>query len=293
MKPVVFAITLVAALFAAAPAFAGDDQIVISGDVDVRPGQTLDDVVVIDGHVNVAGRVTGDLIAISAPMRITGTVEGDVVALTDRAVIAPGARIGGDLLYADKRPRVAQDATVEGDTRRYDFDELTEPFGAFATRIAVWLAFSVSSLALGLALLWLAPRALDAALWTARTATGPSVGIGLAVFFGVPAAAVIAIITLVGIPLGIVLLLALLPLYAIGYTTSAWLLGRALVKPPARRVLAFLAGWAILRLIALVPLLGGLVWFGATVFGLGALTVALWRSRRGIAGGPAGTPVAA
>ena len=55
---------------------------------------------------------------------------------------------------------------------------------------------------------------------------------GLAVFFGVPAAAVLALITLVGIPLGIALLLALLPLYAIGYTTSAWLLGRAIVRRP-------------------------------------------------------------
>ena len=36
-------------------------------------------------------------------------------------------------------------------------------------------------------------------------------------------------------------------------------------------MLAFLAGWGILRVIALVPFLGGLAWFGATVFGLGAL----------------------
>jgi len=77
------------------------------------------------------------------------------------------------------------------------------------------------------------------------------------------------------------LLLALLPIYAIGYTTSAFLLGRAIVRPPTSRFLAFLAGWGILRAIALVPGLGILAWFGATVFGLGALVVALWRSRRG------------
>jgi hypothetical protein len=286
-------LALLVALVAAAPAYAGDDQIVISGDVDVRAGQKLDDVVVVDGEVDVAGRVTGDLIVISGGVRVSGTVEGDLVAISNRAVIAPGGRIGGDLVYVDERPRVAAGAAVDGETRRLDFDELTEPFGAFATRIAFWLAFSVSSLVLGLALLWLAPRALDAALWTARTATGPAIGIGLAVFFGIPVLALIAIVTLVGIPLGISLLLALLPLYAIGYTTSGWLLGRAIVKPPAGRVLAFLVGWGILRLIALIPILGGLAWFGATVFGLGALTVALWRSRRGAAGGPAGTPVPA
>ena len=285
-------LALLLALTAAAPAQAGDDQVVITGDVNVPRGQTLDDVVVVNGHVNVAGRITGDLVAISAPVRLTGTVDGDMVALTDRALLGPRARVGGDLVYADERPRLAPGATVAGDTRRVDVDEVLDPFGAFTARLALWLAFSVSSLALGLLLLWLAPRALDAALWTARTATGPAIGMGLAVFFGLPAAALLAIVTLVGIPLGVGLLLAMLPLYAIGYATSAWLLGRAIVRPPTGRVLAFLAGWGILRAIALVPWLGGLVWFGAAVFGLGALTVALWRARRGPVG-PQGVPAAA
>jgi uncharacterized membrane protein YedE/YeeE len=44
-------------------------------------------------------------------------------------------------------------------------------------------------------------------------------------------------------------------------------------------VVAFLAGWAILRVVALIPILGGLVWFAAVVFGLGALAVAIWYAR--------------
>ena len=36
----------------------------------------------------------------------------------------------------------------------------------------------------------------------------------------------------------------------------------------------------ILRLVALIPVLGGLVWLVVTVFGLGALIVAAWRARR-------------
>jgi hypothetical protein len=44
-------------------------------------------------------------------------------------------------------------------------------------------------------------------------------------------------------------------------------------------VVAFLAGWAILRVVALVPVLGGLVWFAAAVGGPGALAVASWHAR--------------
>jgi hypothetical protein len=131
----------------------------------------------------------------------------------------------------------------------------------------------------GLLFLWLAPRAADAALRTARTSVGPAIAWGLGLFFGLPVAAVVLLITLVGIPLGLGVLLALLPLGALCYVASAYVLGRVLVKPPTGRLPAFLAGWGILRGAALIPFVGGLTWFGATVFGLGLLVVALWRAR--------------
>lgn len=281
MRAAVLLIAVLAALAGAAPAHAADDQIVITGDVVVAPGETVDDVVVIDGSVRIRGRVTGDVVAISAPVRIAGPVEGDVVSIAERVVIAPGGRVDGDLSYVDKQPLVTVPGAVGGKTEELTFDEVFSPLSTIAAWVALWLAMSVSSLLLGLALLWLAPRSLEAAREVARTSTGAAIGIGLAVFFGLPAVAVLLMITVLGIPLGIAVLLALLPIYAIGYTTSAFLLGRAIVRPPTSRFLAFLAGWGILRAIALVPVLGGLTWFAATVFGLGALTIALWRSRRG------------
>ena len=288
MKRLLILLVMVAALVGAAPAQAGDDQIVITGDVEVARGETVGDIVVIDGTVRIDGRVTGDVVAISAPVRINGPVEGDVVSIAERVFIGAGGRVSGDLSYGDKKPVITVPGAVGGKTEKLDFDEFISPFGTFLAWIALWLAVSVSTLLLGLALLWLAPRALEAALEVARTSTGAAIGIGLAVFFGLPAVAVLLMITILGLPLGIALLLALLPIYAIGYTTSAFLLGRAIVKPPRGRFVAFLAGWAILRVIALVPGLGALAWFGATVFGLGALTIALWRSRR-TAQSPLGT----
>ena len=293
MRPATILTALVAALVLAAPAHAGDDQIVITGDVDVPRGQTVGDVIVVDGSVRIQGRVTGDVVAVSAPVRINGPVEGDVVGVAERVVIGPGGRVGGDLSYGDEDPVITVPGAVSGKTEKLDFDEFITPLSTFAAWIALWLAMSVSTLLLGLALLWLAPRSLEAALEIARTATGPAIGIGLAVFFGLPAVAVLLMITLLGLPLGIALLLALLPIYAIGYTTSAFLLGRAIVKPPTSRFLAFLAGWGILRVIALVPGLGILAWFGAAVFGLGALGIALWRSRRGPVTGAPPAPLTA
>ena len=69
--------------------------------------------------------------------------------------------------------------------------------------------------------------------------------------------------------MGIALLLALVPLMAIAYTTTCWLLGRRVLGPPRSRFVSFLVGWAILRAVALIPVFGLLVWLGATIFGLG------------------------
>jgi len=49
-----------------------------------------------------------------------------------------------------------------------------------------------------------------------------------------------------------------------------------------------LVGWAILRVVALVPILGGLVWFAAVVFGLGVLVVAIWWGRSVARAAPTG-----
>jgi hypothetical protein len=98
-------------------------------------------------------------------------------------------------------------------------------------------------------------------------------------FFGLPILGIIALVTLVGIPLGLGVLAALGLIYALGYAATAWIVGRRIVREPTAWILAFLAGWGILRVLALVPVLGGLVGWAAAVLGLGALIVAIWRAR--------------
>jgi hypothetical protein len=283
------ALTLLVPAPARAADIGADDEILITGTVRVPKGEHVDRIWIVDGKVDVAGHSEGAIVAVSAPVRISGTVDGDVVGLGKRITLTRTATINGDLVYAEKRPVIPPGATVYGDVRHLGATDLSIPFGAFlAIHIAVWLAVTLSSLALGLVLLWLAPRVADAAFAVARDDPGPAIGWGAALFFGLPIAAIVALVTLVGIPLGVTLLLALLPLFAIGYVTSGWLLGRAIVTSPERgRFRVFLAGWTILRGIALVPFLGGLAGLGATVFGLGVLTVAVWRARRPSAAGAA------
>jgi hypothetical protein len=283
-------VLLILVLPDAARADGPQDQVVISGDVNVPPGRTVGDVVVIDGAVNIAGRVDGDVVAVSGPVRVLGTVDGSISAVSDQVTLLPGARVTDDVLYGDEKPVIAPAASVGGEVSDEGWAGVTDfPWGVVGP-FAWWLAVTLSTLVLGIVVLALAPRAEDGAYEAARTSIGPVLGWGILLLIGLPIVAVIALATLVGIPLGIGLLLALLPLAGLAYVTSAYLLGRRLVKPPTSRFLAFLAGWGILRVVALVPFLGTLVWIAAVIVGLGALLVALWRSRTPTTPTPAAGP---
>jgi hypothetical protein len=289
-RSMVVGLFLVLLLGVAAPAWAQAGQtpeafVVLSGRADVPKDQQVGDLVVFHGSATVAGTVDGSLTAFDAPVTISGRVNGDVVAFNGRVELASGANVTGDVV-SQQAPVVASGATIGGTTKRLQTNTNWEGFG-WAGKLAWWLAVSISTLVVGLALVWLTGRGAPKVLEAGRTRIGLSIGLGLLLFFGLPLLAIIALVTVVGIPFGLGLLAALLLIYALGYSATAWILGRSLVREPTAWAVAFLVGWAILRVVALVPVLGGLAWFAAVVFGLGALAVAIWRARTPIRTAPA------
>jgi hypothetical protein len=94
-----------------------------------------------------------------------------------------------------------------------------------AGKLVWWLAVSVSTLVVGLVLPWLVGRGAGRILEAGRTRIGPSIGLGL--------------------------LATLLLIYALGHSAAAaWILGLSILRGPTARVVAFLAAWAILRVLA-------------------------------------------
>ena len=250
----------------------------INGDVHVEPGETVDGVFIVSGDARIDGRVDGDVVLVAGDALIRGHVDGNVATIAGHTRLLPKARVDGDLIYGDERPYVAPRAVVAGDTEKVGWSDSLGLL-PFVAAFAFWLAVSISTAILGVLLLLLAPRAADAAVAQARSRFWTAVGIGAGVLIGLPLVAVVAAITLVGLPMAVGVALALLPLAAVAYVTAALALGRLMVKPPASRILAFLAGLAILRVAALLPVLGGLVWLGAVVVGLGLLTAAITAAR--------------
>jgi hypothetical protein len=254
------------------------DQIVLNGRLIVAEGDTVDTALLFHGSATIDGTVTGSVVVFDGPTEISGTVQGDVFVFNGGVTVRSGARIGGDLV-SGKKPTVEPGATVAGQQQRVSTRFNAAAIG-LASRLVWWIGYSVSTLLLGLLLLLFAPALDIAIVRAARERMGASIGFGVGVFFLVPILAVLFLVIVVAIPLGLFVLLALALLYTVGYVAGAHGIGRLLVKEPTSRFLAFFAGWAILRVLALVPVVGGLAWTLASIFGLGLLWVAGRRMAR-------------
>lgn len=261
-------------------ASAGRDQIVLTGELLIAADDTVDAAVILDGPARVDGTVRQTLVVLNGDAEVSGTVQEDVVVLNGDVVVRSGAEIGGDLV-TQSTPQVEEGATIRGDQTnvitRFDFDVAA----GFAGRIWWWVAYSASVLILGLLLLAFAPRLFPAVGEATINGIGSSIGWGFGLFFLLPIGSVLLLVTLVGIPLGIFTLLALAFLYTLGYVVATIGLGSRLLRTTRSRFVAFLGGWVVLRLLALIPFVGGWLWFLGSVWGLGLLAVAI---RRGHAG---------
>lgn len=281
------AATLLAAMALAAPVAAGSGAgpgdseaaiVVVSGDVTVARGQTVDGVYVVDGDTRIAGHVDGDVIVLHGDVTLSGQIDGALFTASGTARLLPSAEVTGDVIYGDEHPQVALDARVHGDVTKQDWSDLGDIFSGVGVFL-LWLAVTLSLLAFGALLLLVSPRAADALYSRSRERLGPTLAIGIVIAIVLPVIAFIAAITLLGIPLALGIVAALLPLGAVAYVASAYALGRRMVEAPHHRMLSLLAGLGALRLAALVPVFGALVGIAAVIFGLGLIGAAIGAAR--------------
>lgn len=224
-------------------------------------------------NIRVEGTVSGSLRAAGEDVTLSGIMGGNVVVEADSLRVGPGARIQGDLRYRvpPEHVEIAEGAEITGEViARAARPDRDLPIGLFRV---VWMLGFLLAGAVAVAFFPGTAATAESAL---RDRTLPALGWGLVWVIGVPIAAAIIAMTVIGVPLAlIVMLLYLISLYLGRAVTAVWI-GRLILRGWAREergrlVVAFLTGGLILLLLGLIPVLGALVTFVATVAGLGAL----------------------
>jgi hypothetical protein len=266
-----------ATLGAAAQPREAENQIVLSGTVEVDRGREVAEVVVLHGNARIDGVALGDVIVLDGGITVHGQVSGSVIAMDGSVRLGSSAQVGGDVT-ARGGVVVSEGAVVEGRIRQHAAFTWRAPLSVFG-RFGTWLAVTVSTLLLGLALVFIGPRGVEAVFDAARTAPWFAAAWGAGLAVGIPVLAVVAMASLVVLPLGLALALALALAAFAGYAFAGYALGRLVWTNPERQVVAFLAGWGALRVIGLIPFVSGVTFVLAAAFGLGAAAVATWKAR--------------
>lgn len=274
-----------------------DDRVTISGPVVVGAQQRVDGAVVsFDGSVRIAGVVDGDVFVGrgsvtvlrnglvtgtvtvgSGNARIVGRVGDDVTVLRGRAILASTAAVDGDV-RSSRRPDVAPGAAVAGNVETTNFSAWFTAAG-WALLFLWWLAVTITLLVVGLLFVLLLPRAAQTVTSTGRGTVGLNILWAVLLAIALPIVAGVLAVTIVGIPLALAVMLSLVLAFPMGYVVSSLVLGR-LIARNVHPAVAFLIGFGILRVVALIPGLGGLVGFLAAAYGLGVIGVAAWRAGR-------------
>lgn len=264
------------------------------GNITVRPSAAIGRGATLHaGSVSIDGRVEGDLQATARKITIDGEVRGNARLVGEQIELGPKARIGGAVIYVSSSGlKKAEGAVVAGTVTR---ENPPEPGGRRwegAAGAPSWVAGAMSFLALlaaGAMFLLLLPRFGVAAAQRVRSSPWLSLGIGFGTIAALPLVAVLLFITLLGIPIGIVLL-ALYPAlwlggFLVGVLSVSRLLAAALGKEvPAgfRAGIGFFAlGLLMTLLVASVPFVGALFAGLLSVAGVGALVLELHGRRTG------------
>jgi hypothetical protein len=255
----------------------------IDGDLTVREGESVESAVVITGNVQVDGTIEDFLMVIDGGAEISGRVDGDIVAISSTIDLTADAVIDGDVNLIDSELNPAPGSQVLGDIN----DEFDIQWWVFLiVNIVFWIGLTIAVLIFGLLLVAVAPRQAANAAATMTTDPGWSALSAAIAFIAIPIAAVIALITVIGVPLGVGVLAFMLPaIWFLGYLVGGLRLGTLIYSQASDRVrgnryLAVVTGLATIQLFALIPFLGILVAVLMGFWGAGAVVLLAWRSFR-------------
>jgi len=263
------------------------DVNVVKGNLDVQRGAIARDVSVVQGNATIqSGAAAREVVTVLGNVRIEGGATAKrVVAVGGNVEVAAGASVEEDVISIGGRVNIDPEAEVGGTRTSFAVPGLPGALGLLGHRVfgqgetsPLWaivqiLVKFVVLFVLGLIVLSLFPRRLDAVTGSMLENPFKSVLAGLLGWLVMPVLAVLLAVTIVGIPLVAVQILAVVAATVLGLTALIFYVGRMLPLPtqggPAVAQLA--VGVGIFAVLTEIPFLGAVVWISVLLITFGAV----------------------
>lgn len=247
--------------------------------INISEKSTIDGYLFMAGaKLTIDGTVNGNVFAAAGQIILNGTVNGDVKVYGGRITFGDKAHINGNLTYGYKEVidesakskisgTITHDKKLSCEMDNSAFDKTMRSIGALF-KIALFISIAL----LGLIILLLPSfRYLDTKQ-TSQQFWNTFVW-GIIPLLMYPAIIILSFVMIFSIPLGVMLILGLLPLSFFTYVIGATLIGKQLVSlfkwNIMKRHYHFLIGVAALSILSIIPVLNFLCFLFVTACGLG------------------------
>lgn len=266
-------------------------------------GKTGKNLTIMGGsvHISDSANVSGSLAGASGSLQIYSPIgkEANIAAGTlvlgsnvgkDFSVIggditlSSQAKVNGNVTYLSrKQADISPAAVISGQvTHNLPPSRLSEKKQETKTflsnfRLSVIALNFLSSLVVGLIFIWLAPNLTRKTVDLISSRPLPSLGVGFGTLILAPIAALLMVITLIGIPLGLLVLLAyFFDIFLVKLFISIFIGERlvTLIKQRTSLYFMFFIGLIIYTLLTALPKLGFFISLLGILFGLGAFIMA-------------------
>jgi len=251
----------------------------------------INDGATIGGHITFAGAglivnapVGGEIQAAVGDMVLNSTVGGDVNLQMGNGnkekshlLLSPKSVISGDLNYKSfAQAEIQAGAQILGKTNYTPMEIAKSKPQIYAFLGTLALAFGIfgflSLLLMGLIIIYLVPKMADRVCASMKEAPWKNVGIGFVGLVTIPVAAIILFVTILGIPLGMILLFGLCVAMYLSKAFVAIAIGRLISdRFHIHKIFSLIFGLLLFTIVGLIPIIGWLAAFLATLWAFGAI----------------------
>jgi hypothetical protein len=183
-----------------------------------------------DARVGPGEELDGDVVAVFGSAHIAGHVTGSVVAVFGSVAFEPGASVGGDAVAVGGSVQDVNGVTIEGQTVSVGLMPLTFGLPGVPVMLAFLALGWIVTLFFGWVFSALFPERLARVAATSSRRTLLSLLLGILAFLVMPVMAILLIVTVIGLPIGIMLPFAYVALVYAGQIAGTYVLGCKLTR---------------------------------------------------------------
>lgn len=264
----------------------GISALAIANTVTLTTNSVIDgDAVLVGQSVVVAGNIHGNLRVLANTATFNGIIDGDVRIAADDIILMPGTKISGDLVYTSAKDLFLDPGKVElvGQLVRKEIVTVPPPtiYDVFVSQAYLYLCALVA----GIPFIALFPHFTGRAVRHVRQSAWKCALVGVVALCLIPMTCLFVFFTIIGIPLGLLLLLTYGIMIYLSKVIVALGIGGIVLRrhgpqPFGRVFTALSLGLIAIYIMTALPYgIGSIAVFVVVLMGLGGMVLAIFSSQ--------------